>query len=77
MRLRDVLEKAGVANRAVEVVLIGADGGGGRGQKTASPGPIAFARSISDGEGYGRRDSAGLCNERRALTAQHGFRCGR
>jgi DMSO/TMAO reductase YedYZ molybdopterin-dependent catalytic subunit len=47
VRLRDVLAQAGVGDHAVEVVLIGADRGvvdGGK--KTASPGPIAFARSL-------------------------------
>ena len=45
--MRDLLERAGVKAGAVEVVLIGADRGvvdGGK--KTASPGPIAFARSL-------------------------------
>lgn len=45
--LRDVLAAAGVKPEAVEVILVGADRGvvdGGK--KTASPGPIAFARSL-------------------------------
>ena len=47
VRLSDILTKAGVRDNAVEVVLVGADRGvvdGGK--KTASPGPIAFARSL-------------------------------
>nr|WP_046867997.1 sulfite oxidase [Microvirga massiliensis] len=47
VRLRDVLAKAGVKDGAVEVVMIGADRGVvDSGKKTASPGPVAFARSI-------------------------------
>jgi DMSO/TMAO reductase YedYZ molybdopterin-dependent catalytic subunit len=47
VRLSDVLTKAGVRDDAVEVVLIGADRGVvDAGKKTASPGPIAFARSL-------------------------------
>jgi len=47
VRLRDVLAKAGVRGDAVEVVLIGADRGiVDAGKKTASPGPVAFARSL-------------------------------
>src|SRR5579871_5609912 len=45
--LGDLLARAGVAPGAVEAVLIGADRGivdGGK--KTASPGPISFARSL-------------------------------
>ncbi len=45
--LRDVIERAGLRGDALEVVLVGADKGvvdGGK--KTASPGPIAFARSL-------------------------------
>jgi DMSO/TMAO reductase YedYZ molybdopterin-dependent catalytic subunit len=47
VRLRDVLAKAGVKDDAVEVVMIGADRGVvDSGKKTASPGPVAFARSV-------------------------------
>jgi DMSO/TMAO reductase YedYZ molybdopterin-dependent catalytic subunit len=47
VRLADLLTAAGVRPGAVEAVLVGADGGlVDGGQKTASPGPIAFARSI-------------------------------
>jgi DMSO/TMAO reductase YedYZ molybdopterin-dependent catalytic subunit len=47
VRLSTVLERAGLREDACEVVLIGADAGHvDGGQKTASPGPIAFARSI-------------------------------
>jgi DMSO/TMAO reductase YedYZ molybdopterin-dependent catalytic subunit len=72
--IRDVLERAQVQSRAVEVLLVGADRGvvdGGK--KTASPGPIAFARSLpldkarSDGAllAYAMNDEP--------LTPDHGF----
>ncbi len=74
VRLRDVLAKAGVKQSGMEVVLVGADRGivdGGK--KTASPGSIAFARSLplekamSDGAllAYAMNDEA--------LTPEHGF----
>jgi DMSO/TMAO reductase YedYZ molybdopterin-dependent catalytic subunit len=45
--LREVLEAAGVRHTAQEVVLVGADSGVvDSNKKTASPGPIAFARSL-------------------------------
>src|SRR5579862_9061646 len=72
--LREVLEMAGLKNSAVEVVLVGADRGvvdGGK--KTASPGAIAFARSLpldkalSDGAllAYAMNDES--------LTTEHGY----
>ena len=72
--LRDLLARAGVRPGAVEVLLVGADRGvvdGGK--KTASPGPIAFARSLpldkalSDGAllAYAMNDEP--------LTPDHGF----
>ena len=45
--LREVLEAAGIRRTAKEVVLVGADSGVvDTNKKTASPGPIAFARSL-------------------------------
>lgn len=45
--LAAVLEAAGIGSAASEVVLVGADRGKvDDGKKTASPGPIAFARSL-------------------------------
>ena len=45
--LREVLEAAGVKRTALEVLLVGADSGVvDSNKKTASPGPIAFARSL-------------------------------
>ena len=45
--LREVLEAAGVKRSAREVLLVGADSGVvDANKKTASPGPIAFARSL-------------------------------
>jgi len=72
--LRDLLAEAGVDSEAAEVVLIGADRGvvdGGK--KTASPGPIAFARSLplrkamSDGSllAYDMNDEP--------LSTEHGY----
>ncbi|MBV9078974.1 MAG: sulfite oxidase [Methylobacteriaceae bacterium] len=47
VRLDDVLDRAGLRDGAVEVVLVGADRGPvDGGKKTSSPGPIAFARSL-------------------------------
>ena len=76
VRLADVLALADLADTAsaTEVVLVGADRGvvdGGK--KTASPGPIAFARSLplakaSDGStllAYAMNDAP--------LTLEHGF----
>src|SRR5580693_2273879 len=45
--LREILEMAGVKGTAREVLLVGADSGVvDTNKKTASPGPIAFARSL-------------------------------
>jgi DMSO/TMAO reductase YedYZ molybdopterin-dependent catalytic subunit len=45
--LREVLEAAGVKRTALEVLLVGVDSGVvDSNKKTASPGPIAFARSL-------------------------------
>ena len=45
--LREILEMAGVKGTASEVLLVGADSGVvDTNKKTASPGPIAFARSL-------------------------------
>jgi DMSO/TMAO reductase YedYZ molybdopterin-dependent catalytic subunit len=72
--LRTVLEKAGVKPEAAEVVLVGADRGvvdGGK--KTASPGPIAFSRSVPIEKAAG--DSVLLAYEmnREPLRPDHGF----
>lgn len=72
--LRDVLDLAGVEDDAVEVVLIGADKGAvDAGKKTASPGPIAFARSLPLAKA--RSGSTLLADEMNGepLTTDHGF----
>jgi DMSO/TMAO reductase YedYZ molybdopterin-dependent catalytic subunit len=74
VRLRDVLERAGVRQEAVEVVLVGGDRGvidGGK--KTASPGPIAFARSLPLAKAMS--DAVVLAYEMNGepLTPDHGF----
>jgi len=74
VRLRDILEKAGVAQNAVEVVLIGADRGvvdGGK--KTSSPGPIAFARSIPVRKAMDDTTLLAYAMNGEPLTVQHGF----
>src|SRR5215217_5922892 len=74
VRLSDVLTKAGVRDDAVEVVLVGADRGGvDGGKKTASPGPIAFARSLPLCKAMS--DEVLLATEMNgeALTPAHGF----
>jgi DMSO/TMAO reductase YedYZ molybdopterin-dependent catalytic subunit len=72
--LSDVLAQAGVRDNAVEVVLIGADRGvvdGGK--KTASPGPVAFARSLPLAKATS--DGVLLCHTMNGapLTVEHGF----
>jgi DMSO/TMAO reductase YedYZ molybdopterin-dependent catalytic subunit len=72
--LKDVLERAGMSDRAVEVVLVGADRGHvDGGKKTASPGPIAFARSLP----IDKAMSAGVLladtMNGEPLTVEHGY----
>jgi DMSO/TMAO reductase YedYZ molybdopterin-dependent catalytic subunit len=72
--LRDVLAKAGIQDSATEVVLVGADRGvvdGGK--KTASPGSIAFARSLPRDKALS--DSVLLAYEMNSerLSLDHGF----
>lgn len=72
--LRDVLESAGVKPEAVEVVLVGADRGvvdGGK--KTASPGAIAFARSLPLGKALSDSTLLAYAMNDEPLTAEHGF----
>lgn len=72
--LRDVLSRAGLKSGPVEVLLVGADRGViDAGKKTASPGPIAFARSLpldkalADGTLLAHRMNG------EPLTPEHGF----
>jgi DMSO/TMAO reductase YedYZ molybdopterin-dependent catalytic subunit len=72
--LRDILGLAGLRPDAVEVVLVGADRGPvDAGKKTASPGPIAFARSLPLDKALS--DGVLLATEMNGetLTPAHGF----
>lgn len=72
--LRDVLRLAGVRSDAAEVVLVGADRGAvDAGKKTASPGHIAFARSIPLAKAMS--DGVLLATDMNGepLTPAHGF----
>jgi DMSO/TMAO reductase YedYZ molybdopterin-dependent catalytic subunit len=74
VRLRELLQKAGVARGAAEVVLIGADRGvvdGGK--KTSSPGPIAFARSIPLQKALDDGTLLAHSMNGEPLTVQHGY----
>ena len=71
--LRDVLAAAGVRDTAVEVVLVGADSGvvdGGK--KTASPGPIAFARSLPLAKAVAESTLLAHSMNEAPLTREHG-----
>jgi DMSO/TMAO reductase YedYZ molybdopterin-dependent catalytic subunit len=72
--LRDVLAEAGLGSGAVEALLVGADRGHvDAGKKTASPGPIAFARSLPLAKALS--NATLLCYEMNGepLTPDHGF----
>ena len=72
--LRDVLAAAGVRDTAVEVVLVGADSGvvdGGK--KTASPGPIAFARSLPLAKAVAESTLLAHSMNEAPLTREHGY----
>lgn len=69
-----VLKSAGVLPDAVEVVLVGADRGvvdGGK--KTASPGPIAFARSLPLAKAMSGGTLLAYSMNDAPLTVEHGF----
>ncbi len=72
--LRDVLEHAGVKPGAREVILVGADRGiVDRGKKTASPGPIAFARSLPLDKALSDSTLLATHMNGEPLTSEHGF----
>lgn len=74
VRLRDLLEEAGIKPDAVEVVLIGADRGPvDGGKKTASPGPIAFARSLPLDVALADNTLLAYAMNGEPLTKQHGY----
>jgi len=72
--LRDVLAAARPADGAAEVVLVGADHGvvdGGK--KTASPGPIAFARSLPIAKAQSAASLLAYEMNGEPLSVDHGF----
>ncbi len=72
--IRALLEKAGIRKEAVEVVLVGADRGlvdGGK--KTASPGPIAFARSLPLPKALEPDTILAYAMNGEPLTPEHGY----
>ncbi|HEX4764796.1 MAG TPA: sulfite oxidase [Lichenihabitans sp.] len=72
--LRDVLELAGVKPGAVDVILVGADRGivdGGK--KTASPGPISFARSLPLAKALSEDVLLATAMNGETLTTEHGY----
>jgi DMSO/TMAO reductase YedYZ molybdopterin-dependent catalytic subunit len=74
IRLADVLAMAGVSDAAIEVVLVGADRGvvdGGK--KTASPGPIAFARSLPLAKANEASTLLAYAMNDAPLTLEHGY----
>ena len=72
--LRDVLEMAGVKPGAREVLLVGADCGVvDAGKKTASPGPIAFARSLPLEKAVADSTLLAYSMNGAPLTRDHGF----
>lgn len=74
VRLSDVLTQAGVRNGAVEVILVGADRGVvDAGKKTASPGPIAFARSLPLGKAMSGDVLLAYAMNDEPLPIHHGF----
>src|SRR5262249_35473602 len=72
--LSKALEMAEPKSNAVEVVLIGADRGNvDSGKKTASPGPIAFARSIPIEKAMSDGVLLAHSMNGEPLTQQHGY----
>lgn len=72
--LRTILEKAGVKAEGVEAVLVGADRGvvdGGK--KTASPGPIAFSRSVPIEKALSGSVLLAYAMNHETLLPDHGF----
>jgi DMSO/TMAO reductase YedYZ molybdopterin-dependent catalytic subunit len=71
--LAELIDRAGAREDAVEVVLIGADRGvvdGGK--KTASPGAIAFARSLPIAKAGAEGTLLAYAMNDEALTVEHG-----
>jgi DMSO/TMAO reductase YedYZ molybdopterin-dependent catalytic subunit len=72
--LRDILEKAGVKATALEVLLVGADSGVvDPNKKSASPGPIAFARSLPLKKALADSTLLAYSMNGKPLTRDHGY----
>jgi DMSO/TMAO reductase YedYZ molybdopterin-dependent catalytic subunit len=74
VRLAELIDRVGVRGNAVEVVLIGADRGVVDGsKKTASPGPIAFARSLPLDKARGEGTLLAYAMNDEPLSHEHGY----
>lgn len=72
--LREVLQRAGLSDDAVEVVLVGADRGlVDAGKKTASPGEITFSRSLPIAKALSDSALLAYAMNNAPLTREHGF----
>ncbi len=72
--LREILEMAGVKRTAREVLLVGADSGVvDMNKKTASPGPIAFARSLPLEKAIADSTILAYSMNEEPLTRDHGY----
>jgi len=72
--LREVLEAAGVRRTAQEVVLVGGDSGVvDTNKKTASPGPIAFARSLPFRKAIADSTMLAYSMNEEPLSRDHGY----
>jgi DMSO/TMAO reductase YedYZ molybdopterin-dependent catalytic subunit len=72
--LREILEMAGVKQTALEVLLVGADSGVvDANKKTASPGPVAFARSLPLKKATDDSTMLAYSMNEAPLTRDHGY----
>jgi DMSO/TMAO reductase YedYZ molybdopterin-dependent catalytic subunit len=72
--LCEILEMAGVKQTALEVLLVGADNGVvDTNKKTASPGPIAFARSLPLRKAIANSTILAYSMNEAPLTRDHGY----
>ena len=72
--LREILETAGVKQTATEVLFVGADTGlVDTNKKTASPGPIAFARSLPLKKAVADSTILAYSMNEAPLTRDHGY----
>jgi len=74
VRLSEVLNRAGLRDDALEVVIVGADKGlADGGKKTASPGPISFARSLPLGKAMSESVLLAWAMNDEPLGVEHGY----